>query len=65
MFTQQLWELVEDGYVHRKVYAQVLPKVEYSLTKAGKTNIPINETLRDWELNEMKREVINPEDPKK
>jgi DNA-binding HxlR family transcriptional regulator len=64
MLTQQLRELEKDGYVHRKVYAQVPPKVEYSLTEAGKTIIPIIETLRNWGLNEMKREGINPEKDK-
>lgn len=60
MLTQQLRELEKDGYVDRKVYAQVPPKVEYSLTDAGKTVIPIIETLREWGLKEMEREGIDP-----
>ncbi|GAC1502288.1 MAG: hypothetical protein NVS2B14_14910 [Chamaesiphon sp.] len=37
MLTQQLRELEQDGIVHREVYLQVPPKVEYSLTDLGKT----------------------------
>ena len=62
MLTQQLRELEEDGYVHRKVYAEVPPRVEYSLTDLGKTTIPIIETLRDWGIKEMKREGIFPKE---
>jgi len=48
MITQQLRELESDGLVHRKVYAQVPPKVEYSLTKLGYSIIPIIQTLSQW-----------------
>lgn len=48
MLTQQLRELEKDGLVSRKVYTQVPPKVEYSLTDLGKSLIPILDQLRDW-----------------
>ncbi|WP_405111420.1 helix-turn-helix domain-containing protein [Paenibacillus sp. FSL K6-1217] len=50
MLTLQLRELEEDGVVHREVYHQVPPKVEYSLTEFGRTLIPIIKLMRDWGL---------------
>ena len=41
MLVQQLRELENHGVVHRKVYAVVPPKVEYSLTEYGKALTPI------------------------
>lgn len=48
MLTQQLRELEEDGLVHRQVYAQVPPKVEYSLTDFGTSILPIMQSLSQW-----------------
>lgn len=48
MLTRQLRELEEDGIVHREVYAQVPPRVEYSLTESGRTIVPILEALYAW-----------------
>ncbi len=48
MLTHQLRELEADGMVHRKVYPQVPPKVEYSLTERGRTLTPVLFALRDW-----------------
>jgi len=48
MLTQQLRELEESGLVNRFIYTQIPPKVEYSLTIAGKSLIPILATLCDW-----------------
>lgn len=42
MLIQQLRELEADGVVHREVYRQVPPKVEYSLTQLG---VSLNESL--------------------
>lgn len=48
MLIQNLRELERDGIVHRKVYRQVPPRVEYSLTPMGRTLIPIMNDLFSW-----------------
>ena len=48
MLIQSLKELEKDGIVNRKVYRQVPPKVEYSLTDLGKSFIPVLNSMFDW-----------------
>ncbi len=48
MLTQQLRELERDGLLHREVYAEVPPRVEYSLTEKGLTLVPILELMCQW-----------------
>lgn len=48
MLTLQLRELEEDGIVHREIYHQIPPKVEYSLTKVGESLIPLVRAMCDW-----------------
>lgn len=48
MLTQQLRELEKDGLVKRFIYTQVPPKVEYSLTDAGKTILPVLNVMSQW-----------------
>ncbi|MDF2927135.1 MAG: ArsR family transcriptional regulator [Paenibacillaceae bacterium] len=48
MLTLQLRELEQDGIVHREVYQQVPPKVEYSLTPLGRSLEPIIIQIREW-----------------
>jgi DNA-binding HxlR family transcriptional regulator len=48
MLSRQLRELEYDGLIHREVYKQVPPKVEYSLTELGRTLIPILLNMREW-----------------
>ncbi|EJR46076.1 hypothetical protein IIM_04938 [Bacillus cereus VD107] len=46
--TLQLRSLEREGIIIRKVYNQVPPKVEYSLTEFGKTLEPIILLMKDW-----------------
>jgi DNA-binding HxlR family transcriptional regulator len=56
MLTQQLRELERDGIVRRKVYNQVPPKVEYSLTPRGQSLRPIILAMCAWALENPKLE---------
>lgn len=53
MLTQQLRYMEEDGIIHRKIYRQVPPRVEYSLTPLGKSLKPILDTMRDWSIRHL------------
>jgi len=48
MLTRQLRELEADGLIHREVFRQVPPRVEYSLTPQGLGLFPLLVTMRDW-----------------
>jgi DNA-binding HxlR family transcriptional regulator len=48
MLTLQLRELEEDGIVHREIYKEIPPRVEYSLTEFGKTLKPILIAMLTW-----------------
>lgn len=59
MLTQQLRELEADGIVHRQVYAEVPPRVEYSMTELGNTLKPVLQGLYAWgqRLQEIQKPV--------
>ncbi len=58
VLTSQLRQLEEDGLVSRKIYAEVPPRVEYSLTPLGETLIPVLEKLEEW-AKEHSDELLN------
>lgn len=48
MLTKQLRALEDDKLVIRKVYAEVPPRVEYTLSEIGESLRPVIDTLRAW-----------------
>ena len=48
MLTMQLHELEADGVIERRVYPEVPPKVDYSLSEAGKTLESVIDAMWDW-----------------
>ncbi|MFC4811937.1 winged helix-turn-helix transcriptional regulator [Paenibacillus sp. GCM10023250] len=48
MLTSQLRELEFHDIVHREIYMQIPPKVEYSITEYGQTLFPIISLMHDW-----------------
>ena len=48
MLTSQLRELEDDGIISRKIYAEIPPRVEYTLTEFGLTLSPIMQSMAKW-----------------
>ncbi|HAH38583.1 MAG TPA: transcriptional regulator [Algoriphagus sp.] len=59
MLTSQLRELEAEGFIDRKVYPVVPPKVEYSITERGLSAVPIIETIRNYGLQLMEEFNVN------
>ncbi|MEI2317172.1 winged helix-turn-helix transcriptional regulator [Bacillus paramobilis] len=55
MLTLQLRELEADGIIHREVYREVPPKVEYSLTELGETLRPMILLMMEWATYNMEK----------
>ena len=56
VLTQHLRIMEENGLVNRKVYAEVPPRVEYSLTELGRSLKPIHDAM--WKWGEEYRESV-------
>lgn len=56
MLTQHLREMEDDGLVHRRVYAEVPPRVEYTLTEHGRALNAALAPLGDWGVERIRRE---------
>lgn len=55
VLTDNLRELENDGLVSRKVYAEVPPRVEYSMTKLGNSLSPILDSMAKWGTDYKKK----------
>jgi DNA-binding HxlR family transcriptional regulator len=60
MLTNQLRELEDDLLVERKVYAEVPPRVEYTLTAYGESLMPILKMMYSWGKDYGDRVVWGP-----
>lgn len=59
MLTRQLRELEKDHLVHREIYKEVPPRVEYSLTSDGESIMPIIKNLHLWGVDYNKKYKIS------
>ena len=48
VLTAQLRDMEENGLLHRRTYAEVPPRVEYSLTHLGRSLKPVLDALQEW-----------------
>jgi DNA-binding HxlR family transcriptional regulator len=58
MLTQTLRELEDDQLINRKMYHEVPPKVEYSLSDTGRELIPFIEHLHIWGNKQLENELV-------
>lgn len=58
VLTAQLRAMEENGLVHRKVYAEVPPRVEYSLTELGQSLKPILDSMWAWGEGYQKQQGV-------
>ncbi len=59
VLSQTLKQLNVDGLIHRQLYPDVPPRVEYSITDLGKTLIPYVEALKAWGLENYEQIIQN------
>jgi len=62
ILAQQLRELERDGIVHREVYAEVPPRVEYSPSEMGRSLEPVLRALRQWGADHVNAVMTNREE---
>jgi DNA-binding HxlR family transcriptional regulator len=48
MLTKELRELEKDGIISREIFAEIPPRVEYSITPLGETLFPIIDAMTEW-----------------
>lgn len=58
--TKQLRELEEDGFIHREIYKEIPPKVEYTLSELGESFIPVLNTMMAWSETHLCPGYVSP-----
>ena len=53
-------ELEGDGFLHREVFPEVPPRVEYSLTEFGRSFLPVLDTMLKWSETYLCPDFENP-----
>ena len=56
----QLRELEQDGFLHREIYKEIPPRVEYTLTELGESFLPILEMMMTWSGRYLCPDYTNP-----
>ena len=59
MLTQQLRQMETDRLIRRKVYPEVPPRVEYSLTELGQTLKPILDAMSHWGTDHINSGILD------
>lgn len=57
--TKQLRELEADGFLHREIYREIPPRVEYTLTEMGESFMPVLHTMFEWSEKYLCPDYIN------
>lgn len=63
ILTKELQELMADGLVERQIFAEVPPRVEYSLTAYGKTALPLLKIICEWGQAHLEHQLAKSAQP--
>lgn len=58
--TKQLRELESDGFIHREIFKEIPPKVEYTLTELGKSFVPVLMQMMMWSEKHLCKDYVSP-----